>query len=483
LPIDPVPVRGVRSRAGIVNRWDRSFREPAVPQRSEQSWLMTASVGIIAVVALAALLIQTRTIMIPFVVALFIVALVAPIQDFQVKRLRLPRFLAVIVTLLIVLLIMAVASVFVVQAIRTIASAAGEYSTSFARMANRLLKPIEYVYQQEEAKPTSGASPGEPDSNSPATPGARGPARKEPVEFELYPLVEDATQPAVLDVQPRSIPPGEDFNDIIDANAAPGRAAEHSRGIDTKQIAKDVADSARQVVRNLTNHLFRVLRNAVQVIFGLISGTLFVLLFVLFLLAGRNPYAEHSQVYKEVVQKIGRYMGIHAGISTATGLLVWSSLTLIGLPLAGVFGVVAFVLNWIPSIGSIIATLLPIPIAVAEFHDSPLLLVLAIVVPATIQNLLGNVIEPRLLGGGLDLHPVTVLLALSFWGLVWGIVGMFLAAPITAALRIVLMQFDMLQPIGNLLAGHFPGSAVPESKRTGRRWRRGDRGRPEGREA
>jgi AI-2 transport protein TqsA len=68
---------------------------------------------------------------------------------------------------------------------------------------------------------------------------------------------------------------------------------------------------------------------------------------------------------------------------------------------------------------------------------------------------MGNVIEPKLMGEGLNLHPVTVLLALSFWGLLWGIVGMFLAAPITAAIRIVLMQFDTLRPIGNLLAGDF----------------------------
>jgi AI-2 transport protein TqsA len=442
-----------------------------VQQRGEQSWLRTASVGIIAVVVLAAVLIHTRTIMIPFVVALFIVALVAPIQDFQVKRLRLPRLLAVIVTLLLVLFVMAAASVLVVQATRMVASAAGEYSTGFATMVNRLLKPIEYVYRPQEPKPPAPAPPNEPDSNSPATSGGRGPTQKPPVEYELYPLVEDTRKPAKLEVQPRSIPSAEDFNEALDRKAARPPAAEPPRKIDTEQIARDLANSARQVVRNMANHLFTILRNAVQVIFGLISGTLFTLIFVMFLLAGRDPYAEHSQVYREVMQKIGRYMGIHALFSATTGVLVWASLTIMGLPLAGVFGVIAFVLNWIPSIGSIIVTLLPLPIAVAEFHDSPLLIVLVIVIPGSIQNLLGNIIEPKLLGEGLDLHPVTVLLALSFWGLVWGIVGMFLAAPITAALRIVLMQFDVLQPIGNLLAGHFPGPPIAEPKRTGRRKR------------
>jgi AI-2 transport protein TqsA len=85
-----------------------------------------------------------------------------------------------------------------------------------------------------------------------------------------------------------------------------------------------------------------------------------------------------------------------------------------------------------------------------------------VVIPGVIHNLIGNLIEPKLMGEGLDLHPVTILLALSFWGLLWGIVGMFLATPITAAIRIVLMQFDTLRPIANLLAGDFskPPSAA-----------------------
>ena len=73
--------------------------------------------------------------------------------------------------------------------------------------------------------------------------------------------------------------------------------------------------------------------------------------------------------------------------------------------------------------------------------------ILVVVVPGIMHNVIGNIMEPKLMGEGLDLHPVTIVLALSFWGLLWGIVGMFLAAPITAAIRIVLMQFDTFKPI------------------------------------
>jgi AI-2 transport protein TqsA len=98
---------------------------------------------------------------------------------------------------------------------------------------------------------------------------------------------------------------------------------------------------------------------------------------------------------------------------------------------------------------------------VVQFQSSPWLIVLVVVVPGILQNLLGSIIEPKLQGEGLNLHPVTIILALSFGGLIWGIVGMFLAAPIAATLRVFLMQFDTLKPIGRLLAGDLTPTKVP----------------------
>ena len=70
----------------------------------------------------------------------------------------------------------------------------------------------------------------------------------------------------------------------------------------------------------------------------------------------------------------------------------------------------------------------------------------------------GNGVEPRLMGEGLDLHPLTILLALIFWGLIWGIVGMLLAAPITAILKIILARFETTKPMSEVLAGRLPGA-------------------------
>jgi AI-2 transport protein TqsA len=81
-----------------------------------------------------------------------------------------------------------------------------------------------------------------------------------------------------------------------------------------------------------------------------------------------------------------------------------------------------------------------------------------ILVPGLVQLVIGNGIEPLIMGEGLDLHPVTVLLALIFWGLLWGVVGMLLAAPMTAVLRIVLGRIETTRPVAELLAGRLPSS-------------------------
>jgi AI-2 transport protein TqsA len=192
--------------------------------------------------------------------------------------------------------------------------------------------------------------------------------------------------------------------------------------------------------------------------FDIVSELFLVAIFVIFLLAGRHPELAWHGVYADIIAKIRRYIVTKTAVSTVTGILVWITLTAFGLDLAPVFGMLAFLLNFIPSIGSIIATLLPIPIAVAQFQGSPLMIVFVIAIPGAIQITIGNVIEPKIMGKGLDLHPIVILLALSFWGLIWGAVGMFLSVPITAMIRIVLMQFETLKPVGMLLAGKLPDS-------------------------
>lgn len=413
----------------------------------EQNWLITVSLVILAAVALTVALIYTRAVMVPFVVALFIVALVSPIEDFQIKWLRLPRIVATVVTLLVVIAVVALVFFLIAQAATTIVSTAGEYSESFTYMASRIIETVEYMYPKEEPAPV--AAPNDAGSLLPSAPNNVAPIPKESGPLELYPVVAEADTTATLEVNPPSaLSP--------DANA-PASAEAIEQRLPRKLPRIDM----QRVIMDLRNYVFNIVTNAFGTILGLIRSMFFILIFVIFMLLGRNPYTAHSQMYSDVVQKIRRYVGIKVATSALTGVLVWATLNILGLKLASVFGILAFLLNFIPSIGSIIATLLPIPIAVVQFQSSPWNIVLAVAIPGAIQNILGNIIEPKLQGEGLNLHPVAILLALSFWGLIWGIIGMFLAAPITAAIRIVLMQFDTLRPIGNLLAGDFTERPTP----------------------
>lgn len=251
---------------------------------------------------------------------------------------------------------------------------------------------------------------------------------------------------------------GESFSNLLDSI--------HEKLVDWKLIpdqtqVNDIlgnkAAGRDQIKDILTKKAPGLVIGSLGTAFDIVGKLFLVAIFVIFLLAGRNPNLPWTGIYADVINKVRKYIITKAAISTVTGLLVWITLAAFKLELAAVFGMLAFLLNFIPSIGSIIATLLPIPIAVAQFQN-PWMIGMVVAIPGVIQIGIGNVIEPKIMGAGLNLHPVVILLALSFWGLIWGPVGMFLSVPITAMIRIVLMQVETLKPIGMLLAGKLPDS-------------------------
>jgi AI-2 transport protein TqsA len=215
-----------------------------------------------------------------------------------------------------------------------------------------------------------------------------------------------------------------------------------------------------QIGAELGQMLPGVITEAAGTVTTVVSHGLLIVIFVVFLLAGRNPRQAATGIYAEIEKTIRQYITTKSAISAVTGILVGLILWMIGLRMAALFGLLAFLLNFIPSIGSIIATLLPIPIAISQFHSATYV-VAAVVLPGIVHLTVGNVVEPRLMGRGLELHPVTVLLSLAFWGLLWGVMGMVLAVPIVAVLKIVLSRLNTTRPLGQLLAGHLPGTQRP----------------------
>lgn len=187
---------------------------------------------------------------------------------------------------------------------------------------------------------------------------------------------------------------------------------------------------------------------------GILGNFFLILVFLLFLLFGQVKQPPVPAVFREVGLKISQYIWTKFLLSLTTGGLVGIILAILEIDLAFMFGLLAFLLNFIPSIGSIVATLLPLPVVILQYGFG-LKFALVLAIPGTLQFIIGNVLEPKLMGESLDLHPVTVMFFLIFWGIVWGLPGMFLAVPITAILRFVLAKFDGTQPLAEIMSGRF----------------------------
>jgi AI-2 transport protein TqsA len=197
-----------------------------------------------------------------------------------------------------------------------------------------------------------------------------------------------------------------------------------------------------------------MLANLTKGLFDILTQGVLVMLFLFFLLLGdAQTTGSRRSVLGEIERRVRRYMVAKTVIAAATGSIFGGILTFLGVELALVFGLLTFLLNFIPNIGSIIATLLPLPMVLMNPESTLTTAVLAIGLPGLADFLISSLIEPKVVGGSLNLHPATVLICLMVWGMMWGIVGMFLAIPLTAVMQIFFERFERTAPIAELLAG------------------------------
>jgi predicted PurR-regulated permease PerM len=165
---------------------------------------------------------------------------------------------------------------------------------------------------------------------------------------------------------------------------------------------------------------------------------------------GKGP--NFAAIGEEVAAKFRRYMLVRTQMSALTGLAVWGFALLSGLELASAWGIVAFVLNYIPFIGSFLATLLPSVFAVAQFEtwQDSLFVLLGMF---AIQFAIGNYLEPLVAGAALSISPLAVVFAVFFFGFLWGIPGAFLGVPILIAILTVCAHYPSTRWLATLLAG------------------------------
>jgi predicted PurR-regulated permease PerM len=207
-------------------------------------------------------------------------------------------------------------------------------------------------------------------------------------------------------------------------------------------------------------------RSSLDSSLGVVSASGLTLLFFLFLLLQREGLRAKLEglleswsydreragaLLDDIAGNINRYLWLKTAISTVTGIVFGLVAWLSGLPYAVFWGFLGFALNYVPSIGPIIASIPPVILCFLEF-ESTLWAVGVAVAMVGVQFLSGNVVEPKLMGERLDLNIVTVLLCLFFWGLVWGPMGMLLAVPLTVAGQIALRQSSRTRYMGDLMA-------------------------------
>lgn len=177
----------------------------------------------------------------------------------------------------------------------------------------------------------------------------------------------------------------------------------------------------------------------------LFSDVILVVMLAIFILLerpeGRTFDGEHPMV-EEIEFMINQYIQLKTAISFATGLCVGLILTICGVQLSIIFGLLAFLLNFIPSIGSIIASILPIPIIVLDDNLSSTTKIIAIVGPMCVQGYIGNGLEPVLFGAALNITTISVLLALVVFGYVWGLCGAVLSTIFMGVIKIVANHTD-----------------------------------------
>jgi predicted PurR-regulated permease PerM len=154
----------------------------------------------------------------------------------------------------------------------------------------------------------------------------------------------------------------------------------------------------------------------------------------------------------QAAAKLQKYMRVRTVMSVMTGLLVYGFAKLIGLPLPAEWGVIAFALNYIPFLGSFIATLAPTLFAFAHFESWEMALIVFVCVNV-IQFVVGSYLEPRIAGSALSLSPFLVLFAIFLFSFLWGISGAFIGVPIVIAILAVCEQYPSSRWVSDVLAG------------------------------
>jgi AI-2 transport protein TqsA len=220
-------------------------------------------------------------------------------------------------------------------------------------------------------------------------------------------------------------------------------------------IPKDQMSTLIQPVR-----ILEFTASALNGLFNMMGNTFLIFLIILFILMefGSFPVKakailsgsdESIAYFSTIIQSIRQYLWIKTLVGLAEGILIYVALLIIGVDYPLLWALIAFLMNYIPNIGSILASIPTILFALVQLGLGGALWTLATFM--FIHNVIGNFLEPRIMGKGLGLSTLVVFLSLMFWGFILGTVGMFLSVPITMTIKIIMEQNEKTRWLAILL--------------------------------
>ncbi len=209
-----------------------------------------------------------------------------------------------------------------------------------------------------------------------------------------------------------------------------------------------------------------VITGLTDTIVAMVGKISLVLIYVAFMLAEQGTFKSKIQemfpdqnrrdsvmsILSHVQEDIQTYLWIKTLTSALTGVVSYFVLKAVGVDFAIFWAFTIFMLNFIPTIGSIIATLFPAMLALIQF-DTFLPFMIVLIGVGSVQLVVGNMLEPKLMGNTLNVSPFVVMMSLTLWGSIWGIAGAFLSVPITVILLIIFAHFEQTRYIAVLLSG------------------------------
>ena len=198
--------------------------------------------------------------------------------------------------------------------------------------------------------------------------------------------------------------------------------------------------------------------------FDFTKGLVLVVIYMLFIFAEQAVFRRKilaiagdraSDVLDTISRGVQRYLGVKTLISLVTGSIAYAVLVALDVPYAFLFGLLTFLLNYIPTFGSIIAALFPTITALAV-NDTWNAAIVVMIAYLAINMTLGNFVEPKILGRELNLSPLVIIISVVVWAGLWGPVGTFLAVPLTAGIQIVLASGKATRPIAIMMSSGPP---------------------------